>query len=229
MEQDLSGVNKKHGGRHSLPDLGAFALKLGKLSMDEEVSVVVNDAQGGAMATRFWWMLHFLGHAKVYILDGGFAQWKTAGYEVSEMSPTHVEPRTFKPNVNRHLLVSIDEVKQKLGQKDTQLIDSREKPRYLGLEEPIDAVAGHIPGAINAFWKESLNGDGLWKNAEEQRERFTDIQPDKELIVYCGSGVTACPNFVALKEAGFNNVKLYSGSWSDWISYADNPIATAED
>jgi thiosulfate/3-mercaptopyruvate sulfurtransferase len=88
----------------------------------------------------------------------------------------------------------------------------------LGLEEPIDPIAGHIPGAISAFWKDSLNAQGQWKTAEEQSQRFTNIPADKELIVYCGSGVTACPNFVALKEAGFANVKLYAGSWSDWIS-----------
>jgi thiosulfate/3-mercaptopyruvate sulfurtransferase len=119
----------------------------------------------------------------------------------------------------------VNDVKAKLGHIDTVLIDSREERRYLGLEEPIDPVAGHIPGAINAFWKESLNASGQWKTAEEMKSRFSKVPTDKELIVYCGSGVTACPNFVALKEAGYENVKLYAGSWSDWISYSDNTIA----
>jgi thiosulfate/3-mercaptopyruvate sulfurtransferase len=230
LEQDLSGPKKEHGGRHPLPDLGAFTLKLGKIGIDDTAKVVVYDDQGGAMASRLWWMLHFLGHSNVFILDGGYSQWKAAGYPTDNLiQPIYARPnpqeRSFKPRVQSHLLVSVNDVKSKLGQSDTVLIDSREERRYLGLEEPIDPVAGHIPGAINAFWKESLNEEGQWKTAEEQNQRFASIPADKELIVYCGSGVTACPNFVALKEAGYENVKLYAGSWSDWIGYVTNPIA----
>jgi thiosulfate/3-mercaptopyruvate sulfurtransferase len=231
LEQDLSGPKSKHGGRHPLPDLGAFTLMLGKIGIDDTATVVAYDDQGGAMASRFWWMLHFLGHSNVFILDGGYSQWKAAGYPTDNLiQPIYIRPnpreRSFKPHVQSHLLVSVNEVKDKLGQSDTVLIDSREERRYLGLEEPIDPVAGHIPGAINYFWKDSLNEKGQWKNTEQQAERFINIPKDKELIVYCGSGVTACPNFVALKEAGYENVKLYSGSWSDWVSYEDNPVAT---
>jgi thiosulfate/3-mercaptopyruvate sulfurtransferase len=234
LEQDLSGPKSKHGGRHPLPDLGAFTIMLGKIGIDDTATVVAYDDQGGAMASRFWWMLHFLGHSNVFILDGGYSQWKAAGYPTDNLiQPVYIRPnlreRSFKPHVQSHLLVSVNEVKDKLGQSGTVLIDSREERRYLGLEEPIDPVAGHIPGAINHFWKDSLNEQGQWKNAEEQAERFSNIPADKELIVYCGSGVTACPNFVALKEAGYENVKLYAGSWSDWVSYEDNPIATGEE
>lgn len=109
------------------------------------------------------------------------------------------------------------------------LIDSREAPRYRGEVEPMDKTAGHIPGARNRFWKDALGADGQWKNTEAQRTRFADLQPDDRLIVYCGSGVTACPNVLALEEAGFKNVRLYAGSWSDWISYNENPIATGEE
>jgi thiosulfate/3-mercaptopyruvate sulfurtransferase len=104
------------------------------------------------------------------------------------------------------------------------LIDSREKKRYLGLEEPIDSIAGHIPGAIHSFWQDVLTSEGLWKTNQEWKEMFSAIDPHAEIIVYCGSGVSACPNVLALKSAGFSNVKLYAGSWSDWISYSDNPI-----
>jgi thiosulfate/3-mercaptopyruvate sulfurtransferase len=229
LEKDLSGTKNKHGGRHPLPDLGVFILRLGEIGVDETITVVAYDDQGGAMASRFWWMLHFLGHTNAYILDGGFAQWQAAGYPTSVAKPSIVQSRTFKPHVLSHLLVSMNEVKDKMGSKDTLLIDSREERRYLGLEEPIDPAAGHIPGAINAFWKDSLNGAGQWKNSQEQQQRFAGIPLEQELIVYCGSGVTACPNVVALKEAGYTNVKLYVGSWSDWISYAGNPIATGEE
>jgi thiosulfate/3-mercaptopyruvate sulfurtransferase len=234
LEQDLSGPKSAHGGRHPLPDLGAFTLMLGKIGIDDTAKVVVYDDQGGAMASRFWWMLHFLGHPNVHILDGGFSKWKAAGYATDNLTKPifareNPRERSFKPHVQSHLLVSMNDVKSKLGQKDTVLIDSREERRYLGLEEPIDPAAGHIPGAINAFWKESLNEAGQWKNSEEQAERFKHIPADKELIVYCGSGVTACPNFVALKEAGFENVKLYAGSWSDWVSYKNNPIAAGRE
>jgi thiosulfate/3-mercaptopyruvate sulfurtransferase len=232
LEKDLSGTPGEHGGRHPLPDLGAFTLKLGEIGIDDTAVVVAYDDQGGAMASRFWWMLHFLGHPKVYILDVGFSQWKAAGYPIASMNAAIVSrprERSFKPQIRSHLLVSMDEVRKKMGSNDTILIDSREERRYLGLEEPIDPVAGHIPGAINVFWKESLNEEGQWKSGAEQKQRFTQIPTDKELIVYCGSGVTACPNVVALKEAGFNDVKLYAGSWSDWISYSENPIATGEE
>jgi thiosulfate/3-mercaptopyruvate sulfurtransferase len=229
LEKDLSGAKSQHGGRHPLPDLGAFTLKLGRIGIDDTAIVVAYDDQGGAMASRFWWMLHFLGHPQVYILDGGFSQWKAEGYPTTSLNSVTVsrpQERSFKPQILSHLLVSMDEVRDKLGSSDSVLIDSREAKRYLGLEESVDPVAGHIPGAINAFWKESLNAAGQWKTEEAQAERFKNIPQDKELIVYCGSGVTACPNFIALKEAGFNNVKLYAGSWSDWISYQENPIAT---
>jgi thiosulfate/3-mercaptopyruvate sulfurtransferase len=124
------------------------------------------------------------------------------------------------------MAIEMSELRDKVLSKDSNviLIDSREPKRYLGLEEPIDKKAGRIPGAVNYFWKESLSEDGYWKNAADLEVRFSSIPKDKEIIVYCGSGVTACPNYLSLTEAGFQNVRLYVGSWSDWISYSDNPI-----
>lgn len=186
------------------------------------------DDQGGAMASRLWWLLQFLGHTQVYILDQGYSAWKSAGNLVTELIPAAV-PRTFSPKVQRSLLASHDEVQDKLGKPGIVLVDSREAKRYLGIEEAIDPVAGHIPGAKNYFWKEILDERGAWRSPEEQETHFRDLQAADEIIVYCGSGVTACPNVIALKEAGFTNVKLYSGSWSDWVSYKDNPVATGEE
>jgi thiosulfate/3-mercaptopyruvate sulfurtransferase len=228
LEQDLSGAKMAHGGRHPLPDLGAFSILVGNLGIDGTKTVVAYDDQGGAMASRLWWMLKFLGHSEVYVLDQGYTAWKAAGYPVSEEVPAAF-PRTFSPKVQRAMLASMDEVKDKLGRPGTVLVDSREERRYLGLEEPIDPVAGHIPGARNFFWKGVLGENGAWLSAAQQEQHFAALRDADEIIVYCGSGVTACPNVLGLSEAGFDNVKLYSGSWSDWISYADNPIAVGDE
>ncbi|TXK73395.1 sulfurtransferase [Paenibacillus sp. N3.4] len=228
LEKDLSGAKMAHGGRHPLPDLGAFSILAGNLGIDGTKTVVAYDDQGGAMASRLWWMLKFLGHSEVYVLDQGYTAWKAAGYPVTAEVPA-VFSRTFSPKVHRSMLASMDEVKDKLGRPGTVLVDSREERRYLGLEEPIDAVAGHIPSARNYFWKGVLGESGAWLSAAEQERRFAGLRDAEEIIVYCGSGVTACPNVLALSEAGFENVKLYSGSWSDWISYEDNPIAKGEE
>ncbi|MGG1519433.1 sulfurtransferase [Paenibacillus oryzisoli] len=228
LEKDMSGALMAHGGRHPLPDLGGFSILVGNLGIDGTKTVVAYDDQGGAMASRLWWMLKFLGHSEVYVLDQGYTAWKAAGYPVTaEVSQPY--PCTFSPKVNRRMLASMDEVKDKLGSPGTVLVDSREERRYLGLEEPIDKAAGHIPGARNFFWKGVLGENGAWKTAAEQEQHFASLRDAEEIIVYCGSGVTACPNVLALSEAGFDNVKLYSGSWSDWISWEDNPIATGEE
>ncbi|GAB7058246.1 MULTISPECIES: sulfurtransferase [unclassified Paenibacillus] len=228
LEEDMSGTIKEHGGRHPLPDAEDFAQKLGLAGVDENVTVVSYDDQGGAMASRFWWLLQYFGHSKAYVMNGGFSQWKANGYEVTPELPAAC-PRIFKPAIQQQLVASMEEVKGKIGKEGIVLIDSRETKRYLGLEEPIDFKAGHIPSAVNHFWKDSLNDQGTWKSGKEQRERFKGIQDSDEILVYCGSGVTACPNFLALKEAGYKNVRLYSGSWSDWISYPDNPIAAGRE
>ncbi|MDR6884742.1 sulfurtransferase [Bacillus sp. 3255] len=228
LEKDLSGALMAHGGRHPLPDLGAFSIRVGSLGIDSTKTVVAYDDQGGAMASRLWWMLKFLGHSEVYVLDQGYAAWQSAGYPVTAEVPA-VQPRTFSPKVQRTMLASMDEVKDKLGRPGVVLVDSREERRYLGLEEPIDRVAGHIPGARNYFWKGVLDETGAWLPAAKQEQHFAGLRDADEIIVYCGSGVTACPNVLGLSEAGFDNVKLYSGSWSDWISWEDNPIATGKE
>jgi thiosulfate/3-mercaptopyruvate sulfurtransferase len=228
LEQDLSGPKQEHGGRHPLPDLGAFSIRLGEIGIDASKTVVAYDDQGGAMASRFWWMLRFLSHTKVFVLDGGYTKWKEAGYPVTDRLP-EARPAIFSPKVQRQMLISMLGVQERLGKPGTVLIDSREAKRYLGIEETIDPVAGHIPGAVHYFWKDGLTADGYWKSADEQSERFAGLSPQDEIVVYCGSGVTACPNVLALMEAGFSNVKLYSGSWSDWVSYPENPVATGEE
>ncbi|TCP57614.1 thiosulfate/3-mercaptopyruvate sulfurtransferase [Tumebacillus sp. BK434] len=228
LERDLSAPKAEHGGRHPLPDAMLLAAKLGAQGIGNGHHIVAYDDQGGAMASRFWWLLKYLGHERVSVLNGSYTAWKAAGHPVTaEAAP--VSKTEFIAHSQTDFLVHMNEVRTKLGDPGTVLIDSREAVRYQGLQEPIDPVAGHIPGAVNHFWKDSLQEDGTWKTADEQRERFADIDPDKEVIVYCGSGVTATPNILALQEAGHRKVRLYLGSWSDWCSYPENPIATSKE
>ncbi|WP_169085644.1 sulfurtransferase [Paenibacillus sp. PL91] len=232
LSHDLSGPKRPNGegGRHPLPEPQALAAVLGRMGIGNDTTVIAYDDQGGAMASRLRWLLQWLGHdGQVYLLEGGFAGWQAAGHPVSTEVPEEVEGVTFTPVVREDMLVSRDEVKARIGKSGTVLIDSREAPRYRGEVEPLDPAAGHIPGAINRFWNEGKRADGTWKSPEEQAERFAGFSKDDEIIVYCGSGVTATPNVFALQEAGFRNVKLYAGSWSDWSSDSGNPVATGEE
>jgi thiosulfate/3-mercaptopyruvate sulfurtransferase len=223
LEEDLSSPVGKHGGRHPLPDLDLLADKLGKAGIDADTAVVLYDDQGGPFASRLWWLLRYMGHKKAAVLDGGYSQWVNQGYPVTTEKPVS-QPKVFQIQVQKDMLVRMEEVKAKLGEDGVTIIDSRDAKRYRGEEEPIDPAAGHIPGAVNYFWKDSLAADGHWKSAEELRTHFSALSPEDEIIVYCGSGVTACPNVLSLHRAGFKKIRLYAGSWSDWVSYAENPI-----
>ncbi|MFC5703237.1 sulfurtransferase [Cohnella faecalis] len=228
LEKDLSAPVGEHGGRHPLPDIEALVKSLSKAGIGPDTRVVAYDDQGGAMASRLWWLLKYLGHDNAYVLDEGFSAWKREGFPISSEQKVLI-PAPFVAEVRPDLVVGMEEVRRKKSEPGVVLIDSREAPRYRGEVEPIDKAAGHIPGAINRFWAEGRRADGTWKNADEQAERFADLPRDAEIIVYCGSGVTATPNVLALEAAGFENVKLYAGSWSDWISYSGNAIAFGDE
>ncbi|MEE4562946.1 sulfurtransferase [Paenibacillus polymyxa] len=237
LEEDLTAPLGEHGGRHPLPDVDTLAARLSRAGINAGSRIVAYDDQGGMMASRFWWLLRYLGHEQVYVLEESYSAWKEAKFPVTADQPIRI-PSTFVANVQPQMLTSMKEV-QRISEASVPvgsyigfspiLIDSRERPRYLGLEEPIDQAAGHIPGAVNFFWKEVLDEKGVFKNAEQLKQHFSDLDQDAEIIVYCGSGVSACPNVLALNEAGFSNVRLYPGSWSDWISYEENPVATGEE
>lgn len=228
LSKDLSGPIASHGGRHPLPAIEDLEETFSLAGISEETTVIAYDGGEGSYAARLWWMLHYLGHEKVYILNGGYNAWKDAGYQTNERIPTYKRAE-FKVRLNNEVFASQEEVRiaVKAKNEETVIIDSRENKRYLGIEEPIDKKCGHIPGAINKFWMEGFK-DGRIKSIEEQERRFKEIDKNKQVIVYCGSGVTATPNFIALKMAGYNNVKLYAGSFSDWISYAENEVETGE-
>ncbi|MGN7468722.1 sulfurtransferase [Brevibacillus sp. SAFN-007a] len=220
LNRDLSGQKGAHGGRHPLPDPAALAALFSRSGIDEHTTVIAYDDQEMAMAGRLWWLLRYLGHDRVAVLDGGYAAWKKAGYEVTADVPTP-QARTFVPRPRPEMLASIEDVQKR--KPETVLLDSRAGERYRGELEPLDPKAGHIPGARHFFYKDNLAADMTMLPPEQLQARIADFA-DREIIVYCGSGVTACTNLLALHQAGRTDAKLYAGSWSDWSSY-DLPVA----
>lgn len=228
LEKDLSGTVGKHGGNHPLPPVDLLVEKLGKIGVDEHTTVLVYDQGNDMYASRLWWMIHYLGHQDVYLLDGGFKRWVEAGNDTTDQ--IHLPaPKVFTPTLRQDLVVDINEVKEKLAKSAATLIDSRAEARYLGYEEPLYKKAGHIPGAKNFFWQDVLNENGKWKDVEQLKGHFSILNKKDEIIVSCGSGVSACPNIIGLLLAGYTNVKLYPGGYSDWLSYDDNQIRTEEE
>ena len=222
LNEDLSGPVRETGGRHPLPDLDLIRGKLEDKGIGADTLVIAYDGGGDPFAARLVWLLKYLGHEKAVILNGGLAAWKEAGYPLSAAVPD-VEKATFQICVNPGILADYQHVSHIVSHRGqpAALIDSREEKRYLGLEEPIDHTAGRIPGALHKDWTNCFQG-AFFKTGSGQRERFGELDPDEEIIVYCGSGVTAAPNYFALKEAGFQKVKLYLGSYSDWISHPES-------
>jgi len=223
LEKDLSGYVKKHGGRHPLPNMKNFLRKVEDVGIDNDTTVVIYDEKEGAFAGRCWWLFQYIGHEKVYILNGGFAAWKKAGGKTESTVPMF-PLKSYRPSFNETIAASLDEVRSIAnGDLDIPLIDSRSRERYFGHEEPIDRIPGHIPGAINLPWTDGVT-EGYFIQGEQQNDRFAHLNKNEPVIVYCGSGVTATPNFISLKEAGFNHVKLYVGSYSDWVSYENHKV-----
>jgi len=223
LERDLSGPRGVHGGRHPLPSPAAFAATMGAAGIGDETMVVVYDADA-SMAPRAWWLLRYMGHDAVAVLDGGIAAFTAAGGTLETAVPDpRPEPFTSRPRANR--VVDVDAVRTRDG--GVTLIDARAPERYRGEVEPLDARAGHIPGAASAFYKDGLDASGHWLAADEQAARFDRVAPPgAPIVAYCGSGVTACANLLALEIAGRTGGRLYPGSWSDWSSYEELPAAT---
>ncbi len=175
------------------------------------------------MAARLWWILKYLGHDNVYVMQGGYTHYKEKGYVISSKMPVE-KPVYFTPKVRKEMLMNKDDVLREMNNKDTLIIDAREPKRYKGEIEPIDHKAGHIPGAKNIPWESHMLKPGWWKSREELETKYSGMNESNPVVVYCGSGVTACVNILAMDEAGITNKALYAGSWSDWISYDENPI-----
>lgn len=226
LERDLSGPMRTHGGRHPLPGRDAFCRTLGALGVDGTVTVVAYDVPQAAVAPRLWWMLRYLGHDRVHVLDGGWPAWRAAGLPVSRDIPRRAA-RRFVPHPRPDLAVDVQAVRRAAEEGGARLVDSRAPERYRGEVEPLDPVAGHIPGAVNLPWTETLDERGRLKPRAALAERFRSLGGG-DVVVYCGSGVTACANLLAMVEAGVSGARLYPGSWSDWCSYPDNPVASAK-
>jgi thiosulfate/3-mercaptopyruvate sulfurtransferase len=218
LNQDLSSPVGKHGGRHPLPDRTALAIKLSRMGVTDKTLVVAYDDARFAFAARLWWLLHWLGHDRVAVLDGGLTGYLAAGYELTQEIPPERSGNLI-PKPNPDPVVDIATVKAIKNQPGVVLVDSREGDRYRGEREPIDQIAGHIPGAVNYCWQDVTDAEGKLRSPTELQAHWSEISNADQILVYCGSGVTACVNLLALAAAGISSGKLYAGSWSDWCSY----------
>ncbi|MEK7734973.1 MAG: sulfurtransferase [Pseudomonadota bacterium] len=227
LNQDLSSPITPSSGRHPLPDAALLTEKLGAWGIDNRKQVVVYDDTFGAMASRLWWLLRWLGHRRCALLDGGFPRWQREKLSVTAELPK-VQPARFMSAANHSLVVDANEVMRALAADDRLILDARAEERFTGDVEPLDKVAGHIPGAVNAPYEDNLDFSGEFMSDEALREHYGALlagRPADEVIVMCGSGVTACHNLVALEHAGLTGAKLYAGSWSEWITDPKRPVA----
>jgi thiosulfate/3-mercaptopyruvate sulfurtransferase len=227
LNEDLSSpIVPGVTGRHPLPTIELAAKKFSDWGIDDHVQVVVYDDAGGSFAARLWWMLRWLGHEAVAVLDGDWRKWMNERRAVSNHAESR-PARSFVPRPRPDLLVTVAEVESTLHDARYKLFDSRTAERYRGENEPIDPIAGHIPGAIHAPYLDNLNPDGTFRSSEELLARFTALlggTPTLDIAFYCGSGVNAAHNILALKHAGLGDAKLYAGSWSEWIANRQRPI-----
>ncbi len=230
LDRDLSGVKNGRNGRHPLPEPEAFARRMGECGVGPNTQVVAYDNEGGIFASRLWWMLRWLGHDKVALLDGGLPGWRRAKQPLVTEVPS-VPPTVFQPRL-QPLTVDADFVMATLQSPEALMLDARAPERFSGEEETLDPVGGHIPGAVNRFYFDNLDDTGCYfRPADELRAEFDTLLAGRDparVIQQCGSGVTACHNLLAMEIAGLNGSKLYPGSWSEWCADPARPIATGE-
>jgi len=230
LNSDLSSPQATDSGRHPLPNPGTLAEKLGRWGVDKNKQVVVYDDAFGAMAARLWWLLRWLGHEAVAVLDGGLHKWQDEGKPLTTITP-NISPSHFFSEINDDMCVTADQVETMLNNMSGLLIDARAALRFRGEQEPHDKVAGHVPGAVNLPYAENINIDGKFKPADILCDRYLNVLKDvkpTDVIHMCGSGVTACHNLLAMEQAGLSGSKLYAGSWSEWITDSRRPVATGE-
>ena len=237
LDRDLSGPKTGTNGRHPLPDVDVLSGTFGRLGITSGKQVVAYDQDSGMFASRLWWLLRWLGHEAVAVLDGGFAKWVGEGRPVSvDAEPRDDTTRTtraskaaFHPAMRGDMTIGIGDVSALAHDADWRLLDARAPERYRGEVEPMDPVAGHIPGAASYFFQRNIDERGTFRTPEDLRARFAPyingIEP-AHVVCYCGSGVQACHNLLALEHAGVSGVKLYPGSWSEWVSDRSRPVET---
>ena len=226
LGRDLAGPRSGTNGRHPLPDPHALAQFFGRLGITSGVQVVAYDQNNGMYASRLWWLLRWLGHDAVAVLDDGLAKWMSEGRPTSSAAERR-EPRAFSGSPRAGMAMDVGAVAARIGSPDVRLVDARSPERYRGESEPIDRTPGHIPGAANHFFQWNLDEHGLFQSPEHLRARFKgslgDV-PSGQVVCYCGSGVTACHNLLALEHAGLKGARLYAGSWSEWSSDPSRPV-----
>ncbi|MDC7691914.1 sulfurtransferase [Vogesella indigofera] len=228
LDYHLSGPKNGSNGRHPLPDGQRLAVSLGALGISPDTQVVAYDDAGGMYAARAWWLLRWLGHQAVAVLDGGIQAWQQAGGELDTGTPERDATR-FSMGTPQESAVTLDEIAANLCTPQYQLVDARAPDRFAGENETLDPVGGHIPGAKNRFFMDNLGSDGRFKPAAQLRSEWLallDGTPAGQVILSCGSGVTACHNKLALEYAGLSGARLYAGSWSEWCSDPTRPVAT---
>ena len=228
LDEDLSGTKSGRNGRHPLPPVTDFAARMNRCGVAPGRQVVIYDDGGGSYAVRLWWMLRWLGHGRVALLDGGFAAWKRENRPLDAAVPAPREGK-FEPKAAPQATVDANHVATIPGNPATRLLDARAATRFMGEQETLDPVAGHIPGSLNRFWQHNLGYDGRFLTPEELHAEFIELLGDAapaDVIHYCGSGVTACHNLFAMELAGLAGSRLYPGSWSEWCADPSRPVAT---
>ena len=218
LDDDMAGVTGKHGGRHPLPKISDFVEFLNRMGMQKDMLVVAYDDSNFAFASRFWWMLRYLGHDDVAVLDGGFRAWQFSGGAIDCVAPA-LRVGSFNAAQRSNWVLNREHILDRIEDPALKLVDSREEARFKGLEEPIDPIAGSIPGALNFPWQEVTDESGFVRPVDFQVNRWKPISIDDQMVAYCGSGVTACVNLISWEMAGRSAAMLYPGSWSDWCSY----------
>ena len=227
LGNDLAGPKTGTNGRHPLPDPKTLADTFGRFGITSGVQVVAYDQDNGMYASRLWWMLRWLGHDAAAVLDGGFKQWIAEG-RPTRSGDEQRAPQTFNAAPRHAMTLDVQGVASLVGKSEWTLVDARAPERYRGDTEPIDKTPGHIPGAVNHFFTHNLDDRGIFKTPEELRSMLgaaigSAVAAD-HLVCYCGSGVTACHNLLALEHAGLKGAKLYPGSWSEWSSDTSRPV-----
>lgn len=231
LDRDLSSPITPQSGRHPLPQVDGLRDWLGRHAVKPETQVVVYDDTGGNMAVRLWWLLRWLGHDRVAVLDGGWQAWTQAGLPLQTSPPPAPDTVVFEGSPDWQQVVSSETLDRQLNENDgsLQLLDARTGERFRGEAEPIDPVAGHIPGALNIPLQNNLNRDGRFRSAAELHAIYVEAfagRPADSMVAMCGSGVTACHNLLAMELAGLHGGRLYAGSWSEWIRDPRRPVAT---
>jgi thiosulfate/3-mercaptopyruvate sulfurtransferase len=227
LDRDLSGPKTGKNGRHPLPDPETLARRLGHIGISNATQVIAYDDSGGMFAARLWWLLRWLGHDNVAVLDGGLSAWRKAGLPLTDEAPVS-SPARFDWKLAQPT-VKADDLQLLLHSPDILIVDARAPDRFRGENETLDPVGGHIPGAVNRFFKDNLAADGRFKPAAQLRSEWDTVLNGRRaaaVVNQCGSGVTACHNLLAMEIAGLHGARLYPGSWSEWCSDPARPKAT---